>query len=53
MPCVLCIHSPLQFAQRSMGLLTMLGVLLCILQPPLPVQGGARCPKLPLSLCPR
>ena len=31
----------------------MAGMLLVFLQPPMPLRGGARCPKLPLSLCPR
>ena len=34
-------------------LLAMSGTLLLLLQPPLPLKGGARCPALPLSLCPR
>ncbi len=29
------------------------GILLILLRPPLPITGGARCPKLPLALCPR
>ncbi len=31
----------------------LVGGLLVMLQPPLPIAGGARCPRLPLSLCPR
>ncbi|KAF5835484.1 hypothetical protein DUNSADRAFT_7324 [Dunaliella salina] len=40
-------------AQRCFALLLMTGVLLIVLQPPLPVRGGAKCPQLPLALCPR
>uniref|UniRef100_A0A7S3R236 Uncharacterized protein n=1 Tax=Dunaliella tertiolecta TaxID=3047 RepID=A0A7S3R236_DUNTE len=39
--------------QRCFALLLMTGVLLIVLQPPLPVRGGAKCPQLPLALCPR
>jgi len=38
---------------RLLGMLVMTGLMLLLLQPPLPLAGGARCPKLPLSLCPR
>ena len=27
--------------------------MLVVMQPPLPIRGGARCPQLPLALCPR
>ncbi len=42
-----------QFAQRVLATLALSGVLLVLLQPPLPLRGGARCPALPLALCPR
>eukprot|EP00798_Chlamydomonas_sp_ICE-L_P014360 gene14360-20357_t len=42
-----------QVVVRSLAILVMSGVLLIVLQPPLPLRGGARCPQLPLSLCPR
>ena len=44
---------PKQVALRLIALTAMSGVLLVFLQPPMPLRGGARCPKLPLSLCPR
>eukprot|EP00879_Flechtneria_rotunda_P012843 GHRR01013409.1.p1 GENE.GHRR01013409.1~~GHRR01013409.1.p1 ORF type:complete len:1004 (+),score=317.90 GHRR01013409.1:346-3357(+) len=42
--------------QTAMRLVVMVGVsglLLAILQPPLPRMGGAACPQLPFALCPR
>lgn len=36
-----------------LALLAIAGALLILLQPPMPIRGGARCPQLPLSLCPR
>lgn len=44
-------HNP--SAAKSVVLLGSVGLLLVLLQPPMPLQGGARCPHLPLSLCPR
>ncbi|EFJ42255.1 hypothetical protein VOLCADRAFT_97706 [Volvox carteri f. nagariensis] len=38
---------------RGAAALALVGTLLVLLQPPLPLAGGARCPRLPLSLCPR
>ncbi|GIM00281.1 hypothetical protein Vretimale_5429, partial [Volvox reticuliferus] len=38
---------------RSAVALALVGALLVLLQPPLPLAGGARCPHLPLALCPR
>lgn len=46
-------HAALQLPQRMVGMLGAAGLLLALLQPPVPMTGGARCPKLPLSLCPR
>lgn len=40
-------------ALRLIALTVMSGVVLIFLQPPMPIRGGSRCPKLPLSLCPR
>lgn len=40
-------------ATRTLAITALTGLLLALLQPPLPLRGGARCPKLPLSLCPR
>ncbi|MEW5297524.1 MAG: hypothetical protein WDW36_000729 [Sanguina aurantia] len=40
-------------ALRTLATLAVAGVLLLLLQPPLPLRGGARCPRLPLALCPR
>lgn len=31
----------------------LIGVLLVLLEPPVPIQGGAACPPLPFALCPR
>lgn len=33
--------------------LSVLSVLLIAIQPPLPIKGGAECPRLPFKLCPR
>ncbi|KAG2493679.1 hypothetical protein HYH03_008193 [Edaphochlamys debaryana] len=40
---------------RGAAGLGLVGLLLVLLQPPLPLAGGARCPRMPLSLslCPR
>lgn len=46
-------YSGNQVATRLLALLAMAGTLLIFLQPPMPLRGGARCPQLPLSLCPR
>lgn len=39
-----------QLGHRCLTLLAMTGVLLVVLQPPLPLRGGAKCPRLPLAL---
>ncbi len=39
--------------KRAVVLVGSLGLLLILLRPPLPIKGGAECPKLPLALCPR
>ncbi|KAF8058100.1 hypothetical protein HT031_005760 [Scenedesmus sp. PABB004] len=47
---------PLRRAQTAMRLVLALGfcgLLLAVLQPPLPRMGGAACPLLPFALCPR
>jgi hypothetical protein len=41
------------FPKRAVFLAGSLGILLILLRPPLPIKGGAECPKLPLALCPR
>ncbi|KXZ48748.1 hypothetical protein GPECTOR_25g332 [Gonium pectorale] len=38
---------------RFVAGLALLGCLMALLQPPMPLAGGARCPRLPLALCPR
>ncbi|GLC46128.1 hypothetical protein PLESTB_001193000 [Pleodorina starrii] len=38
---------------RAAAAVGLVGALLVMLQPPMPLAGGARCPRLPLSLCPR
>ena len=43
----------LQVVQRCLALVLSAGVMLVVMQPPLPIRGGARCPQLPLALCPR
>lgn len=45
--------SPSQAAVRLTAGLGLLGVMLVLLQPPLPRAGGAACPQLPFALCPR
>eukprot|EP00887_Chlorella_sp_A99_P005591 scaffold1.g5591.t1 len=40
-------------AKRTLLLAAAFGLLLAIMRPPLPLAGGARCPRLPLGLCPR
>eukprot|EP00798_Chlamydomonas_sp_ICE-L_P021509 gene21509-28492_t len=52
-PFVMTCYSQNQTVVRSMAILVMTGALLILMQPPLPIHTGARCPKLPLSLCPR
>jgi hypothetical protein len=42
-----------QVINRMLISVALGGCLLIALQPPLPLRGGARCPKLPLALCPR
>lgn len=40
-------------AKRALLLTAAAGILLMLLRPPLPVSGGAKCPRLPFGLCPR
>ncbi|PSC73750.1 no exine formation 1 [Micractinium conductrix] len=42
-----------QPAKRALLLATALAALLILLRPPLPIRGGAECPRLPMGLCPR
>jgi hypothetical protein len=42
-----------QQAKRALLLTAAAGLLLMLLRPPLPVSGGAKCPKMPFGLCPR
>ncbi len=42
-----------QVGNRLLVCLVLGGGLLAALQPPLPLRGGAHCPRLPLALCPR
>jgi hypothetical protein len=42
-----------QQAKRALLLTAAAGLLLVLLRPPLPVSGGAECPKMPFGLCPR
>ncbi|KAL4547928.1 hypothetical protein Ndes2526B_g07145 [Nannochloris sp. 'desiccata'] len=42
-----------QQAKRALLLIAAAGLLLMLLRPPLPVSGGAECPKMPFGLCPR
>eukprot|EP00884_Botryococcus_braunii_P004653 jgi/Botrbrau1/14189/Bobra.182_3s0122.1 len=42
-----------QPAKRAISLAVAGGALLCLLQPPLPLTFGAKCPHLPFGLCPR
>ena len=39
--------------KRTLVLTAAAGLLLMLLRPPLPVSGGAECPRLPFGLCPR
>jgi hypothetical protein len=43
----------LQVLKRYLFLLLAAAVMLITIQPPLPIRGGARCPRLPFHLCPR
>ena len=40
-------------ARRALLLAAAAGLLLTIMRPPLPIAGGAECPRLPFGLCPR
>ncbi|CAG9466123.1 unnamed protein product [Pedinophyceae sp. YPF-701] len=40
-------------ARLGVTLVGVIGALLVLLRPPLPVHGGAKCPHLPFGLCPR
>lgn len=53
MPIVSVYHKNVPSAKRAVILTGALGLLLVLLRPPLPIKGGAECPKLPLALCPR
>jgi len=53
MPLVSTCYAHSQTATRGVAVLALSGLLLALLQPPLPLRGGAHCPKLPLALCPR
>jgi hypothetical protein len=43
----------LQAAIRLVMMICVSGLVLAMLQPPLPRIGGAACPQLPFALCPR
>jgi hypothetical protein len=45
--------APLQVASRLLAAVAVTGILLALLEPPLPRAGGAACPRLPFALCPR
>jgi hypothetical protein len=46
-------HHNAQTAVRVVLTIGVSGLLLALLQPPLPRIGGAACPQLPFALCPR
>jgi hypothetical protein len=52
-PLVSRYYKGLQQAKRALLLTAAAGLLLMLLRPPLPVSGGAECPKMPFGLCPR
>lgn len=43
----------LQALKRYLFLLLAAAAMLITIQPPLPIRGGAKCPRLPFHLCPR
>jgi hypothetical protein len=43
----------MQWPRRALFALAAMGAILGILQPPVPIRGGAACPRLPFHLCPR
>ena len=53
MPLVNTYYGSEKGLKRFVILMASLGILLALLRPPLPIKGGAECPKLPLALCPR
>ncbi|WIA13369.1 hypothetical protein OEZ85_006949 [Tetradesmus obliquus] len=53
MPLVMTCYAHNQAALRLVILVGVSGLLLAMLQPPLPRMGGAACPQLPFALCPR
>lgn len=53
LPLVMRYYSGSAGAKRALVLAITLGMLLVLLRPPLPLRGGAKCPHLPLGLCPR
>jgi hypothetical protein len=42
-----------QALRRNLFLLAAAAAMLAVIQPPVPVAGGPRCPRLPFHLCPR
>lgn len=48
-----CVSAVTQTAVRLVAMIGVGGLLLAMLQPPLPRMGGAACPQLPFALCPR
>ena len=47
-------HFPLsQGARRTLISALAAGLVIALVRPPLPIAGGARCPRLPFELCPR
>lgn len=47
------LHDLPQAVSRAVAGCGLLGLMIALLAPPLPLAGGARCPRLPLALCPR
>ncbi|WPT14438.1 hypothetical protein PSENEW3_00000568 [Picochlorum sp. SENEW3] len=53
LPMINAYYAQYEGPRRAAVLIGSFGLLLILLRPPLPIKGGAECPKLPLALCPR
>eukprot|EP01026_Neomeris_dumetosa_P003152 TRINITY_DN10858_c1_g2_i1.p1 TRINITY_DN10858_c1_g2~~TRINITY_DN10858_c1_g2_i1.p1 ORF type:complete len:556 (-),score=45.39 TRINITY_DN10858_c1_g2_i1:41-1708(-) len=54
LPLIVKCYPQSQVARKLVGILVLAGILLLMLKPPAPIQGGSQCPDwLPFGLCPR
>lgn len=53
LPCAQPLHRRVQMLKRALFLVVAAAATLATVRPPVPIAGGAACPRLPFKLCPR